>query len=179
MDDRIRTPLLQPLPLLLIALSHSIGWGIRGNFGHEAGAMIAGALSAMAVALVSRREDWRRRVLYFGFFGGLGWGFGGSISYMYPLSFTESGHTATTYYGYFATFLEGGLWCGMGAAGTALAASMPLNRLTRMSTPLCFVLAALGLRHYLEEPLRELSRSARHGDRRRYLAAPQKSVVLV
>lgn len=153
MDDRIRNPLIQPLPFLLIALSHSIGWGIRGNFGHEAGAMIAGALSAMAVALVSRREDWQRRVLYFGFLGGLGWGFGGSISYMYPLAFTESGHTATTYYGYFSTFLEGGLWCGMGAAGIALAASMPLHRLTRMFTPLCFVLAALGLRQYLEAPL--------------------------
>lgn len=155
MDDRVRNPLLQPLPLLLIALSLSIGWGIRGNFGHEAGAMIAGALSAMAVALVSGREDWRKRVLYFGFFGSLGWGFGGSIAYMYPLSFTESGHTATTYYGYFSTFLEGGLWCGLGAAGTALAASMPLNRLTRMFTPLCFVLAALGLRHYLQEPFED------------------------
>ncbi len=153
MDDRVRNPLLQPMSLLLIALSLSIGWGIRGNFGHEAGAMIAGALSAIAVALVSRRNDWQQRVLYFGFFGALGWGFGGSIAYMYPLSFTESGHTGSTYYGYFSTFFEGGLWCGMGAAGTALAASMPLNRLTRMFTPLCFVLATLGLRHYLEGPL--------------------------
>ena len=63
-------------------------------------------------------------------FGGLGWGFGGSIAYMYPISFTESGHTATTYYGFFSLFLEGGLWCGMGAAGTALAATMPLSRMT-------------------------------------------------
>ncbi|MDG2390392.1 MAG: hypothetical protein P8M30_13875, partial [Planctomycetaceae bacterium] len=148
-----RSPLLKPASMFLIALSLSIGWGIRGNFGHEAGAMIAGALSAMAVALVSGREDWRERVMYFGFFGGLGWGFGGSIAYMYPLSFTESGHTATTYYGYFCTFFEGGLWCGMGAAGTAFAACMPMKRLTRFFTPLCFVMAALGLRHYIEEPL--------------------------
>lgn len=151
-----RSPLLQPASMFLIALSLSIGWGIRGNFGHEAGAMIAGALSAIAVALVSGREDWRQRVMYFGFFGGLGWGFGGSIAYMYPMSFTESGHTATTYYGYFSTFLEGGLWCGMGAAGTAFAACMPMNRLTRFFTPLLFVLAALGLRHHIEVPLAEL-----------------------
>ena len=153
MRDRVRNPLLRPAPLFLIALSLSIGWGIRGNFGHEAGAMIAGALSAMAVALVSGRDDWRRRVMYFGFFGALGWGFGGSIAYMYPLAFTESGQPASTYYGYFTLFLEGGLWCGMGAAGTALAAAMPLSRLTRIFTPLCFVLAAMGLRHYIEEPL--------------------------
>ncbi len=156
MEQRQGNPLLRPFSLLLIAMSLSIGWGIRGNFGHEAGAMIAGALSAMAVSIVSRRDDWRSRVMYFGFFGGLGWGFGGSIAYMYPLSFTESGDTASTYYGYFALFLEGGLWCGMGVAGTALAASMPLNRLTRFFTPLCFVLAAMGLRHYLEEPLENL-----------------------
>ena len=156
MVHQVRNPLLQPWPLLLIALSLSIGWGIRGNFGHEAGAMIAGALSAITVALVSRREDWRSRVVYLGFFGCLGWGFGGSISYMYPISFTESGHTASTYYGYFALFLEGGLWCGMGAAGTALAASLPLHRLTRLFMPLCFVLATLGLRHYIEEPLENL-----------------------
>ena len=152
-NAQIRNPLLKPSSMFLIALSLSIGWGIRGNFGHEAGAMIAGALSAMAVALLSGREDWRSRVMYFGFFGGLGWGFGGSIAYMYPMSFTESGHTSTTYYGYFSTFLEGGLWCGMGAAGTALAASMPLGRLTRMFTPLMFVLFALCVRHYIEEPL--------------------------
>ncbi len=151
-----RNPLLKPPSMFLIALSLSIGWGIRGNFGHEAGAMIAGALSAMAVALVSGREDWRQRVMYFGFFGGLGWGFGGSIAYMYPLAFTESGQTASTYYGYATLFLEGGLWCGMGAAGTAMAACMPLNRLTRFFTPFCFVLAALGLRHYIEVPLAQL-----------------------
>lgn len=118
--------------------------------------MIAGALSAIAVSLCSGRADWQRRVAYFAFFGGLGWGFGGSISYMYPLAFTESGQTLSTYYGYFATFFEGGLWCGMGAAGTALAATLNEDRLTRFFKPLLFVLAAMGLRHFLETPLEEL-----------------------
>ena len=34
---------------LLGALSLSIGWGIRGNFGHEVGAALPGALAAMAI----------------------------------------------------------------------------------------------------------------------------------
>lgn len=118
--------------------------------------MVAGALSAIAVALCSERADWQRRVPYFAFFGGLGWGFGGSISYMYPLAFTESGDTVSTYYGYFATFFEGGLWCGMGAAGTALAATLNYDRLTRFFKPLLFVLAAMGLRHFFETPLETL-----------------------
>jgi hypothetical protein len=44
----------------------------------------------------------------------------------------------------------------MGAAGTALAATMPRDRLTRMFTPLLFVLAALGLRYWIESPLEAL-----------------------
>jgi hypothetical protein len=156
MDRQSSNPLLAPSAMFLIALSLSIGWGIRGNFGHEAGAMIAGVLSAIAVAVLSARDDWRNRAAYFALLGGLGWGFGGSIAYMYPISFTESGHTATTYFGYFALFLEGGLWCGMGAAGTALAATMPLARLTQLFTPLCFVLAAMGLRIWIEGPLETL-----------------------
>ena len=43
------------------ALALSIGWGIRGNFGHEYGAMIPGALAAMAVVLLSGRSDWLAR----------------------------------------------------------------------------------------------------------------------
>jgi hypothetical protein len=156
MEPQVRNPLLAPSAVFLIALSLSIGWGIRGNFGHESGAMIAGVLSATAVAILSGRSDWQNRVAYFAMFGGLGWGFGGSIAYMYPLSFTESGHTATTYYGYFALFLEGGLWCGMGAAGTALAATMSLRRMTRFFTPLCFVLAAIALRPWIEGPIESL-----------------------
>ena len=59
------------------ALSLSLGWGIRGNFGHEYGAMIPGALAAMAAVLMSGRKDWQRKIAYFAVFGALGWSFGG------------------------------------------------------------------------------------------------------
>ena len=35
--------------ILLPALAMSVGWGFRGNYGHEAGAMVPGALVALAV----------------------------------------------------------------------------------------------------------------------------------
>ncbi|MBL9125567.1 MAG: hypothetical protein JNG90_18155, partial [Planctomycetaceae bacterium] len=47
--------------------------------------MIPGALAAMAAAISLGRTDWHRRVAYFGFFGSLGWSFGGSISYMWVI----------------------------------------------------------------------------------------------
>jgi hypothetical protein len=64
-------------PLLLLSgLSVSIGWGIRGQLGHEYSAALAGALAGMVIALLSGREDWQQRVHSFAFFGAVGIAFG-------------------------------------------------------------------------------------------------------
>lgn len=136
----MKSPIFRPPSVLLILLSLSIGWGIRGNYGHEAGAMLAGALAAMAAAMMSGREDWRRRLPYFACFGALGWGFGGSIAYMVPTSYTFSGHLPTQVYGFFATFLEAFLWAGLGGAATAYAATEEREKLTAIFRPLLWVL---------------------------------------
>lgn len=141
-------PGLRWTTVLLAAVSLSIGWGIRGNFGHEYGAMLPGCLTAVAVCLLSGREDWRRRVPFFAMFGALGWGFGGSISYMQLISYTHSGHWASQVYGFASLFWVGFLWAALGGAGTALPAVADRERLTALFRPLCWVLAfwaALGL----------------------------------
>ncbi len=125
--------------VLLAAVSLSIGWGIRGNFGHEYGAMLPGGLTAIAVCLMSGRADWRARVTYFGMFGALGWAFGGSISYMQVVGYTHSGHAASQYYGFFCLFVIGFLWGGMGGAGTAFPAVADRERLTELFRPICWV----------------------------------------
>ncbi len=114
------TPILSPLGILLVALSLSIGWGIRGNYGHETGAMFPGAVAAIAVALLSGRADWQRRVAFFAFFGALGWAFGGSVSYMQVIAYTHSGHLPSQVYGFACLYVIGFLWGGLGGAGTAL-----------------------------------------------------------
>jgi len=43
--------------VLLSALSMSVGWRIRGQIGHQVAGM-AGALGAMAIVLLSGRQDW-------------------------------------------------------------------------------------------------------------------------
>ncbi len=145
-------PGMRPGAIFLVALSLSIGWGIRGNFGHESGAMIAGVLAAVAACLLSGREDWQRRVAFFAFFGGLGWGFGGSISYMYPISFAGSEQWATAIYGFYATFLIGFLWAGLGGMGTALPAVMERNRLNAFFGPVIFTLAAMTISNLWVQP---------------------------
>lgn len=137
---------------VLTGLSLSLGWGIRGNFGHEFGAMIPGAMAGMAAALASGREDWRRRVAYFGMFGALGWSFGGSISYMQVIGYTHSGHSASVLYGFANLFVIGFLWAAMGGAGTALPACLDRDRLTALFAPLSAVFLAWWLEQVWLEP---------------------------
>ena len=139
--------------LFLIGISLSIGWGIRGNFGHEYGAEFAGCLAAVAVALLSGREDWRERVPYFAFFGALGWGFGASQSYMQVLSYTESGHAVSQWYGYLATFFIGFMWAALGAAGTSFPAVASRERLLNIFKPFLFIIGASVLLNLIEEPV--------------------------
>jgi len=138
--------------ILLTALSLSLGWGIRGNFGHEFGAMIPGALAAMAVVLLSGRADWWRRVAYFAMFGALGWSFGGSMSYMQVVAYTHSGHSPSVLYGFACLFLIGFLWAALGGAGTALPALTDRDRLTELFAPMSAVFLAWWLQGALFDP---------------------------
>ncbi len=133
---------LAPGYWLVTALSLSIGWGIRGNFGHEFGAMIAGALAAMALVLFSGREDWYRRIHYFALFGAIGWSFGGSQSYMQVLAYTHSGDSVSVLYGFACLFVIGFLWAAFGGAGTALPAVLDRERLTGLFAPMTVVFVA-------------------------------------
>ena len=135
--------------ILLGALSLSIGWGIWGNFGHEYGAMIPGALAAIAVALTSGRDDWWRRVAYFAMFGALGRAFGGSISYMMVIAYTHSGHSESQLYGFACLAVIGFTWGALGGAGTAMPACMDRERLTGLFPPILAVLAAWCLQDWL------------------------------
>lgn len=149
-------PLLRPSAILLAALSLSIGWGIRGNFGHETGAMFPGALTAIAICLLSGREDWRERVPFFACLGALGWGFGGSISYMQVIGYSGSGHEQTQYFGFWGLFFIGFLWAALGAAGTALPAVLDRRKLYRLFKPLSLVLALWAVLYCTTRPMMNL-----------------------
>ena len=133
------------------ALSLSIGWGIRGNFGHEFGAMIPGALAAMAAVILSGRADWWSRIAHFAFFGALGWSFGGSISYMQVIGYTHSGDSVSVLYGFACLFVIGFLWAAMGGAGTALPALLSREKLSAFYAPLAWVFAAWCLQGFVED----------------------------
>jgi hypothetical protein len=135
------------------ALALAIGWGIRGNYGHETGAMIPGALAAMAAVILSGRSDWFSRIPYFGFFGALGWSFGGSISYMQVIGYTHSGHSLSVFYGFASLFLIGFIWAALGGAGTTLPAILSEEELKSFFPPILVIFSAWLFQDFLVEHL--------------------------
>ncbi len=160
--------------VLLTGLSVSIGWGIRGQFGHEYGAALAGALGGMVVALLSGREDWRRRVHFFAILGAIGFGFGGSMSYMKDIWYAHSSDPLTVLYGFGCIFLIGFIWAAPAGAGIALPAYLDREELTKLFVPLCTVFGAW----YLQDVLRSLFWGARGEMWFRFFAGYGMSAIL-
>jgi len=150
---------------LLGGLSLSLGWGIRGNFGHEIGAAIPGALAAMAVVLVSGRADWLPRIAYFAMFGALGWAFGGSMSYMHVVSYTHSKHSGTVLYGFANLFVIGFLWAAMGGAGTSLPAILSSENLNLFFVPLVAIFIGWVIQNAVVRLLSRVQAMQRHQSR--------------
>ena len=67
--------------IMLSGMAMSVGWGFRGDYGHEAGAMVSGALLGLAICLASSRQDWWHRSTIMAMCGAVGWAFGGQMSY--------------------------------------------------------------------------------------------------
>lgn len=128
--------------VVLTSISMSLGWRIRGQFGHEAGAAIAGVLGALSLVLVSGRADWWRRATLVALLGGLGWAFGGSLSYMKLVSYCHSSDPSTVLYGFSGLFLIGFLWAACGGAGTALPLMLDEEDLRSIFPPLACLFVA-------------------------------------
>ena len=155
--------------VLLCGLSLCVGWGIRGNFGHEYGAALPGALAAMAIVLLSGREDWWRYIHYFALFGAIGWSFGGSMSYMMVVGYSHSSHSPTVLYGFANLFVIGFLWASLGGAGTALPAFLSgieengsTSSLSVFFLPICVVFIGWSLQAVLVDLILTPKRMQRH-----------------
>ena len=124
------------LAIVLAGLAMSVGWGFRGDYGHEAGAMVPGALLALAICLGSGRQDWWRRAIVMAMGGAVGWAFGGQMSYGRVIGYTAASSFLDVVYGYASLFLIGALWAGIGAAILALTVTQPRSYLERFAGPL-------------------------------------------
>jgi hypothetical protein len=132
----MRNGLPTTVGIVLAGLAMSVGWGIRGDYGHEAGAMIPGALVGLAICLASGRKDWWHRASLVGMCGAIGWAFGGQMSYARIVGYTASSSFVDVSYGYACLFVIGALWAGIGSAILALSLTQPASYLERFARPL-------------------------------------------
>jgi hypothetical protein len=132
-------PLRSLFLLLFASLAMSVGWGFRGDYGHEAGAMVPGALIALAICIASGRSDWWERGSLLAMVGAIGWAFGGQVSYGKVVGYT--GHTSfpDVAYGFACLFLIGAIWGSLGAGLLGFGVTKPRSELERFAGPLIVI----------------------------------------
>lgn len=108
------------LSILLPALAGGMGWGIRGQYGHETGAMIAGVLVGGAISLLYLRHRdplTSARVIAL---TAIGISFGGSMTYGQTVGLTHNpeviGNVAALTWGLLGLFVKGAVWIGLAGA---------------------------------------------------------------
>lgn len=131
------------LILAFCAFTMAYGWGWRGSYGHEQGAMFAGAVMGMAVCLASGRPSFYRRTALAGVLGAVGWGWGGGLSNMEQTFYVRSDSFLDVAYAFGCFFLFGVLWSGIGAACLSLALTLPRSQLRGFVVPATAVASAL------------------------------------
>ncbi|MBI4559734.1 MAG: hypothetical protein HY706_19260 [Candidatus Hydrogenedentes bacterium] len=103
-------------PVLFAAMAGGMGWGIRGQYGHETGAMIAGLLVSLTLTLLlcprARSLSVARAVAL----ATVAIGFGGTMTYGQTIGLTQNapmiGNWEALRWGMLGLAIKGGLWIG-------------------------------------------------------------------
>lgn len=107
-------------PVLLGAMAGGLGWGIRGQYGHETGAMIAGLLVSLTLTLLFCKRANALAVARAVAWCTVGIGFGGSMTYGQTIGLTQNapvvGNWEALRWGMLGLAIKGGLWIGFGSA---------------------------------------------------------------
>lgn len=113
-DAAVAVPWWQPV--LFAALAGGMGWGIRGQYGHETGAMIAGLLVSLVLVFLLCPKMASLPVARAVALGTIAMGFGGSMTYGQTVGLTHDGaligNWAALRWGMLGLAIKGGLWIG-------------------------------------------------------------------
>ncbi|MFA6241645.1 MAG: hypothetical protein WC655_11995 [Candidatus Hydrogenedentales bacterium] len=106
--------------VLCASLAGGMGWGIRGQYGHETGAMIAGVLVCLVIALTLCRAASSLAAARAVALGTIAMGFGGSMTYGQTIGLTQDqvllGNWPVFWWGMLGLGIKGSVWiafCGL------------------------------------------------------------------
>ncbi|MDP6678038.1 MAG: hypothetical protein QGG72_03995 [Verrucomicrobiota bacterium] len=104
------------LVMLAAAMAGGMGWGIRGQYGHETGAMIAGVLVSLVLVFLFCPGNRSIHVIRAAALGTIAMGFGGSMTYGQTVGLTHDtaliGDWAALRWGMLGLAIKGGVWIG-------------------------------------------------------------------
>jgi len=104
------------LVMLATAMAGGMGWGIRGQYGHETGAMIAGVLVSLVLVFLFCPGNSSIHVIRAAALGTIAMGFGGSITYGQTIGLTHDGALIGNWealrWGMLGLAIKGGVWIG-------------------------------------------------------------------
>ncbi len=134
------------LALLLAAMAGGMGWGIRGQYGHETGAMIAGVLVGLVAVLLFCPRITSLGAARTVALVAIGISFGGSMTYGQTVGLTHDnellGNWEALGWGLLGLALKGGIWVGF--AGALLGMALGGTRYRALEVAL-LVISMIGL----------------------------------
>jgi hypothetical protein len=136
-------------PVLLGALAGGMGWGIRGQYGHETGAMIAGLLVSLVLVFLFCPKAALLPAARAVAFGTIAMGLGGSMTYGQTIGLTQNpglvGNWEAWRWGMVGLAIKGAVWIGF--AGLFLGMGMGGVRYTwrDMARVMALVFALYGI----------------------------------
>ncbi|MDG2382465.1 MAG: hypothetical protein P8N76_12415 [Pirellulaceae bacterium] len=105
---------------LMGAAAGGMGWGIRGQYGHEWGAMVPGVLVGFVLVFLFSQRLSSLTAARAVALTALGFSFGGTMTYGQTVGLTHDtplvGNDAAYQWGMVGLFVKGGLWIGFGGA---------------------------------------------------------------
>lgn len=105
---------------LMGAAAGAMGWGIRGQYGHEWGAMVPGALVAFALVFLFCRHSSSLFAARAIALAAVGFSFGGTMTYGQTIGLTQDpvliGNYDALRWGMLGLFVKGAIWIGFGGA---------------------------------------------------------------
>lgn len=107
-------------PVLVAAMAGGLAWGIRGQYGHETGAMIAGLLVSFSLVYLFCPRPTSPPAMRAVAWGTVAMGFGGSMTYGQTVGLTHDpelvGHHGALMWGFLGLSIKGACWIGFAGA---------------------------------------------------------------
>ena len=118
-DDQTSAYVLLFAAPLMAAAAGGMGWGIRGQYGHEWGAMVPGVLVAFVLVFLFSKKSTSLHAARAIALTAIGFSFGGCMTYGQTVGLTHDsplvGNVNAYRWGMLGLFIKGGLWVAFGA----------------------------------------------------------------